>query len=609
VLLIDERPEEVTDMQRSVKGEVISSTFDEPAQRHVQVAEMVIEKAKRLVEHKKDVVILLDSITRLARAYNTIVPPSGKVLSGGVDSNALQRPKRFFGAARNIEEGGSLTIVATALIDTGSRMDEVIFEEFKGTGNMEMHLDRKLTDRRVFPSIDIQKSGTRKEELLIPKEDLNRVWVLRKVLTRCRRSRRWSCCSRRWARRSRTPTSCSEVEHGRLGDIPAGRDDRLPEEQHVACLLHRCVGRVDGDSVRLAGHLGCPAGSTPQPHDHSRICRRRSNLGSFPREHREFGGRYPDDERECGSGTGQRHLIDAQLQRDVLRQSPGVEHTQRGAFEGKDGVGAPAAQRNVAGSGSDDQPRTRDTRADAAEPAIRCSVRGRVREPVATPLVLGDARDARPEVVRSADGLPSGGLRQHGEYRGNVAGLQKRGREHRKVRGVGADLVTPSKRRRVQRGSNLTIGAVDAQAGGIDGVDSHVASVGLIDQALEVRFHVRRHRHRFREVDNRLPAFSLPQRTGESGQAAHRRDGLVVRLEAEAAHVGLLLGRGQSGQEGRSELGAGQAVGSRRLGRRTRRARGGLSNGVSQHCSVRREGAVGGESGVQGEDRNEVARR
>ena len=183
VLLIDERPEEVTDMQRSVRGEVISSTFDEPAQRHVQVAEMVIEKAKRLVEHKKDVVILLDSITRLARAYNTIVPPSGKVLSGGVDSNALQRPKRFFGAARNIEEGGSLTIIATALVDTGSRMDEVIFEEFKGTGNLEIHLDRKLTDRRVFPSIDIQKSGTRKEELLLPKEDLNRVWVLRKVLT------------------------------------------------------------------------------------------------------------------------------------------------------------------------------------------------------------------------------------------------------------------------------------------------------------------------------------------------------------------------------------------------------------------------------------------
>jgi len=183
VLLIDERPEEVTDMQRSVKGEVVSSTFDEPAQRHVQVAEMVIEKAKRLVEHKKDVVILLDSITRLARAYNTIVPTSGKVLSGGVDSNALQRPKRFFGAARNIEAGGSLTIIATALIDTGSRMDEVIFEEFKGTGNLEIHLDRKLADRRVFPAIDITKSGTRKEELLIPKEDLNRVWVLRKVLT------------------------------------------------------------------------------------------------------------------------------------------------------------------------------------------------------------------------------------------------------------------------------------------------------------------------------------------------------------------------------------------------------------------------------------------
>ena len=182
VLLIDERPEEVTDMQRSVKGEVISSTFDEPAARHVQVAEMVIEKAKRLVEHKRDVVILLDSITRLARAYNTIVPPSGKVLSGGVDSNALQRPKRFFGAARNIEEGGSLTIVATALVDTGSRMDEVIFEEFKGTGNCEIILDRKLVDKRVFPAIDIQRSGTRKEELLIPKEDLQRIWVLRKVL-------------------------------------------------------------------------------------------------------------------------------------------------------------------------------------------------------------------------------------------------------------------------------------------------------------------------------------------------------------------------------------------------------------------------------------------
>jgi len=182
VLLIDERPEEVTDMQRTVKGEVISSTFDEPAARHVQVAEMVIEKAKRLVEHKRDVVILLDSITRLARAYNTVVPPSGKVLSGGVDSNALQRPKRFFGAARNIEEGGSLTIIATALIDTGSRMDDVIFEEFKGTGNLEINLDRKLVDKRVFPAIDLNKSGTRKEELLVPKDELNRIWVLRKVL-------------------------------------------------------------------------------------------------------------------------------------------------------------------------------------------------------------------------------------------------------------------------------------------------------------------------------------------------------------------------------------------------------------------------------------------
>jgi len=183
VLLIDERPEEVTDMQRSVHGEVISSTFDEAAQRHTQVAEMVIEKAKRLVEHKRDVVILLDSITRLARAYNTVVPPSGKVLSGGVDSNALQRPKRFFGAARNIEEGGSLTIMATALIETGSRMDDVIFEEFKGTGNMEIHLDRKLVDKRVFPSVDINKSGTRKEELLLPPDELTRVWILRKVLS------------------------------------------------------------------------------------------------------------------------------------------------------------------------------------------------------------------------------------------------------------------------------------------------------------------------------------------------------------------------------------------------------------------------------------------
>jgi transcription termination factor Rho len=182
VLLIDERPEEVTDMERSVRGEVISSTFDEPAERHVQVAEMVIEKAKRLVEHKKNVIILLDSITRLARAYNSVMPPSGKILSGGVDSNALQRPKRFFGAARNIEEGGSLTIIATALVDTGSRMDEVIFEEFKGTGNMEIQLDRRLADKRVFPAIDIKKSGTRKEELLLTEEVLNRVWILRKLL-------------------------------------------------------------------------------------------------------------------------------------------------------------------------------------------------------------------------------------------------------------------------------------------------------------------------------------------------------------------------------------------------------------------------------------------
>ena len=183
VLLIDERPEEVTDMKRSVRGEVISSTFDEPASRHVHIAEAVIEKAKRLVEHRRDVVILLDSITRLARAYNTIAPPSGKVLSGGVDSNALQRPKRFFGAARNIEEGGSLTIVATALVETGSRMDEVIFEEFKGTGNMETHLDRKLVDKRIFPAIDTNRSGTRKEELLLPRDTLNKVWVLRRVLS------------------------------------------------------------------------------------------------------------------------------------------------------------------------------------------------------------------------------------------------------------------------------------------------------------------------------------------------------------------------------------------------------------------------------------------
>jgi transcription termination factor Rho len=182
VLLVDERPEEVTDMVRSVRGEVISSTFDEPAARHVQVAEMVIQKAKRLVEHKQDVVILLDSITRLARAYNQVVPASGKILTGGVDSNALQKPKRFFGAARNIEEGGSLTIIATALIDTGSRMDEVIFEEFKGTGNSEIHLDRKLMEKRIFPCLDINKSATRKEELLIDGVSLNRVWILRQLL-------------------------------------------------------------------------------------------------------------------------------------------------------------------------------------------------------------------------------------------------------------------------------------------------------------------------------------------------------------------------------------------------------------------------------------------
>jgi len=182
VLLIDERPEEVTEMQRSVKGEVVSSTFDEPATRHVQVAEMVIEKAKRLVEHKRDVVILLDSITRLGRAYNTVVPASGKVLTGGVDANALQRPKRFFGAARNIEEGGSLTILATALIETGSRMDDVIYEEFKGTGNSEIHLDRRIAEKRVFPAININRSGTRREELLVPQDELQKIWILRKLL-------------------------------------------------------------------------------------------------------------------------------------------------------------------------------------------------------------------------------------------------------------------------------------------------------------------------------------------------------------------------------------------------------------------------------------------
>ncbi|HET7746630.1 MAG TPA: transcription termination factor Rho [Vicinamibacteria bacterium] len=206
VLLIDERPEEVTDMQRSVHGEVISSTFDEPADRHVQVAEMVLEKAKRLVEHKRDVVILLDSITRLARAYNAVVPASGKVLTGGVDANALQRPKRFFGAARNVEEGGSLTIIASALVETGSRMDDVIFEEFKGTGNAEIVLDRKISDKRVFPAIDILRSGTRKEELLIPKEELNRVWVLRKVLA------------------SLSPVEAMELLTERLNKSPSNRE-------------------------------------------------------------------------------------------------------------------------------------------------------------------------------------------------------------------------------------------------------------------------------------------------------------------------------------------------------------------------------------------------
>ncbi len=239
---------------------MISSTFDEPAQRHVQVAEMVIEKAKRLVEHKKDVVILLDSITRLARAYNTIVPPSGKVLSGGVDSNALQRPKRFFGAARNIEEGGSLTIISTALVDTGSRMDEVIFEEFKGTGNLEIHLDRKLTDRRVFPSIDIQKSGTRKEELLIPKEDLNRVWVLRKVLTPL------------------SPVEAMELLLSKMAKTKTNQDFLVLDEQRKG--IDRPIkdpGGLDAGNQRL-GRLGSDrrhgsgAGPGPSPSD---VLRRR----------------------------------------------------------------------------------------------------------------------------------------------------------------------------------------------------------------------------------------------------------------------------------------------------------------------------------------------
>ncbi len=225
VLLIDERPEEVTDMQRSVNGEVISSTFDEPPTRHVQVADMVIEKAKRLVEHKRDVVILLDSITRLARAHNAVVPPSGKILSGGIDSNALQRPKRFFGAARNIEEGGCLTIIATALIDTGSRMDDVIFEEFKGTGNCEIHLDRRLSDKRLFPAIDLQRSGTRKEELLISKEDLNRIWVMRRVLNPL------------------SPVEQMEVVLERLGEIQVQR--RIPR-------LDAELSRVSGFRFRVS---------------------------------------------------------------------------------------------------------------------------------------------------------------------------------------------------------------------------------------------------------------------------------------------------------------------------------------------------------------------
>ena len=207
VLLIDERPEEVTDMQRTVKGEVISSTFDEPPQRHIQVAEMVLEKAKRLVEHKRDVVILLDSLTRLGRAYNAVTPPSGKSLSGGIDANALQRPRRFFAAARNVEEGGSLTIMATALIDTGSRMDDVIFEEFKGTGNMEINLDRGLVDKRVFPTIDINRSGTRKDELLLPPDELNRIWVCARCSARFPPWKRWSSCSAASPRARATPNS------------------------------------------------------------------------------------------------------------------------------------------------------------------------------------------------------------------------------------------------------------------------------------------------------------------------------------------------------------------------------------------------------------------
>jgi len=231
VLLIDERPEEVTDMQRSVKGEVIFSTFDEPASRHVQVAEMALEKAKRLVEHKRDVVILLDSVTRLARAHNAVAPHSGKTLTGGVDANALQRPKRFFGAARNIEEGGSLTIVATALIDTGSRMDDVIFEEFKGTGNLEIHLDRRLSDKRVFPAIDLQKSGTRKEELLVPKDDLSRVWLLRRALSALPGAEQMEMIIERMAKTRNNAEFLKSMNIPESGESEAGARLRAPAKR------------------------------------------------------------------------------------------------------------------------------------------------------------------------------------------------------------------------------------------------------------------------------------------------------------------------------------------------------------------------------------------
>ena len=280
VLLIDERPEEVTDMQRSVKGEVISSTFDEPAQRHVQVAEMVIEKAKRLVEHKKDVLILLDSITRLARAYNTVAPSSGKVLSGGLDSNALQKPKRFFGAARNIEDGGSLTIVATALIDTGSRMDDVIFEEFKGTGNMEIHLDRKLADKRVFPAIDITKSGTRKEELLIPREDLNRIWVLRKVLNPLSPRRGDGAAARQAGEdegERRVPRRDAE---DRLRPADGDRP-RAPERSLRHRERRRSRRRLDGRDVRPTSSPWRCAGAEPRKPSRSAIAATRAS-GSAP---------------------------------------------------------------------------------------------------------------------------------------------------------------------------------------------------------------------------------------------------------------------------------------------------------------------------------------